>query len=695
MDAEDDIDSRIHYLEELQQSITYALEIVANIGDMRANVNRERDISDLLAHTFGNLRKLMCFKTMAFFKVDEQDYSFELTRCEPPSDREYIQQEIDRKIADGTFAWALNQTRAAVTQTHDHRFTLILHAVATRSRIRGMFVGTLDIDNADLKDYYMNILAVIFLNTANAIESHELYHMVSEHNRNLEATVARRTQQLHEALEAAEASNKAKSQFLANMSHEIRTPLTAIIGYAETLLDEDLPRQQHHNAVQTIIRTGRHLSHLINEILDISKIESNRLELEIIQTSPVQLVNEVEALVRVQTTARGLSFAVHYHLPLPRRIASDPTRLKQILLNLCGNAVKFTERGGVDIDVRLDTARQLLFFAVRDTGIGIAPEEMNKLFQRFSQADASTTRRFGGTGLGLYISRELAELMGGTITVTSEPGQGSCFVLSVATGGLQDPLITTKEQLDEELRVEQTATRPVTITALRGRILLAEDNPDNQQLFAYLIGKTGAEIVVAENGRTAVEKALADDFDLVLMDMQMPEMDGTEATAMLRELGYSRPIVMLTANSTDEDKRRCLDAGADGFLSKPVEQAQFYDILSSMLPPAQSTMPADPDDDFMKDPRIQAIVSNFLATLEEKIAALKADILHGDPTTAARAAHSLKGSAACLGYDDLAATAAAIEQALKQQPDPELSREIARLEELGRVLSSSHPDAES
>lgn len=390
----------------------------------------------------------------------------------------------------------------------------------------------------------------------------------------------------------AEAATRAKSEFLANMSHEIRTPMTAILGYSDILLNdaEGQTPDDQVKALKTIQRNGRYLIDLINDILDLSKIEAGKIELETAECSPIHVVSEVVSLMQVRAEAKNLTLEAIYEGPVPETIRTDPLRLRQVLINLLGNAVKFTELGSVRLTVRAQSTlggSDRLVFEVSDTGIGMTPEQTRKLFQPFTQADNSTSRRFGGTGLGLTISKRLAEMLGGDITLTSRHGVGSSFSLTIDPGPLENVRLIDAPDLHSE--VDETRQDPSPMAEeLSCRILLAEDGQDNQRLIAFLLRKAGAEVDVAENGVVAFERAMGclnegRPYDVVLMDMQMPILDGYQATRKLREAGYTRPVVALTANAMAGDREDCLAAGCDEFATKPIDRRALLKSVKAVL----------------------------------------------------------------------------------------------------------------
>jgi PAS domain S-box-containing protein len=380
--------------------------------------------------------------------------------------------------------------------------------------------------------------------------------------------------------ELARNSAQAKSQFLANMSHEIRTPLAAIIGFGETLLDIDLSESEKRRSAETVVRSGRHLLELVNDILDHSKIDANKLDVDVVPVNLPEMLDEIRAFFEPKANEKGLDFSIVCDYPLPEKIQTDPTRFRQIIINLFGNSLKFTETGSISLNVRCDREREILHARVVDTGIGMKPEQIDRLFDPFAQGSSAIARQYGGSGLGLSISLRLAELLGGSIRVDSRYGEGSEFEATIGTGSLNDtPFLRDASEFIERRRAIPMVAAPT----LSGRILCAEDNGLNQRLVSLLVERTGAELVHVPNGAEALERATKEAFDLILMDIQMPVMNGRDATLALREAGVNTPIIALTANVMTEDIAEYRRAGCNGYLAKPIDKQQFYQTLAKYL----------------------------------------------------------------------------------------------------------------
>ncbi len=553
-----------------------------------------------------------------------------------------------------------------------------------------------------LYDAFNRMLDQVECSEAAQMVAHaELENRVLERTKQLTEEITQR-QQTQEALvrakEAAEAASRAKSEFLANMSHEIRTPLNAILGFTD-LLRRGAARnaEEFKSFADTVHNSGQHLLGLLNDILDLSKIEAGQMQVESIACSPYQVVAEVVSIMRARAGEKGLILDYNWTGPVPATIQTDPARLRQLLLNVVGNAVKFTEQGGVQVVAKLlaDQPAPQLQIQVIDTGIGIEREKLARIFDPFCQADTSVTRRFGGTGLGLAICRRIAEALGGDVQVESEADVGSTFTILVATGPLTN--VTIMDRPSGDVLPEAASKTVGQQKSLAGaRILVVDDGDTNRRLIQVLLERAGAVVVQGENGQEAINFALGQPFDLVFMDMQMPVVDGYTATTRLRQAGITTPVVALTAHAMKGDEEKCRAAGCSDYLTKPIDRDRLLAVAVACvgarlattgaspshapeaLPsqaPLISTLPLD-------DAEFCEIVREFIDRFRQRLVEMRELASQGDYQRLAEMAHWLKGAGGSAGFNDLTEAARTLEQAAKSGDRLAAERAVHILERL-------------
>lgn len=496
--------------------------------------------------------------------------------------------------------------------------------------------------------------------------------------------------QLRKAIRAAKQANKAKSELLANISHEIRTPLGAIKGFSELFLHGKLSDDEKENAVKTIYRNAENLLELINDILDLSKVEAGLLEFERGPFPIFEVLSEVIETLEEQAKQKSIALHVNYQGAIPELIKSDKKRVRQVLLNLINNAIKFTNQGSVTIHVKLiddELGHKKMAIEVHDTGIGIAPENQSKLFQSFTQADSSINRIYGGTGLGLRLSRKLAQLLGGDVTlIESELNQGSRFLFTFNPGSLHNvsSLVGLKQVKASSEKIE---SKIVDLGQLH--ILIVEDSHDNQVIFKRFMESANGRVTLASTGYEAIDLFPDESIDVILMDIQLPELNGYETTQAIRKKGFKGVILAVTANAMKGERERCLEAQCDDYLSKPVNFHKLFEILSKI---SKKRRPAPVDSiisEYQNDPRVAPLLKQYVESLNEKVYTLKKSFIASDYKEITHISHQVRGSCHHYGYPILSQHFQKLEDlALEAEPERDtIKKQIDFIEKLKESIS--------
>ncbi|HZV55612.1 MAG TPA: ATP-binding protein [Rhodocyclaceae bacterium] len=520
--------------------------------------------------------------------------------------------------------------------------------------------------------------------------------------------------ELRKSKKEAESANKAKSDFLANMSHEIRSPMNAILGFTDLLRrGQARSEAEYRRHLDIVHASGTHLLGLINDILDLSKVEAGRLEVERIGCSPYQIAHEVVQAQGVRAAEKRIGIELDCPGLTPASMDTDPARLRQILTNLIGNAIKFTDKGGVKVSLRFVPSRPVaqLQFDVSDSGIGIADEKLESVFEPFVQAEGSINRRFGGTGLGLTISRRFARAMGGEITVKSVPGKGSTFTVTLPAGPIEQVKLLTPAEVSGQ---QSAATVPVGANwkLPKARVLIVDDGEENRELVRLVLEEAGALTEQAENGRVAVEKALARHYDIILMDLQMPEMDGETATRQLRSHGLATPIVALTAHAMKGFEEEILAAGFTAYIAKPIDLDKLMatvahlvggeQVVAALKKPLQvpittfkgGSVPRAPVVSHLAaNARLRPVIGRFVDRLSSQLDAMDGAWQAQDFQTLAELAHWLKGAGGTVGFDVFTEPAKELEKLAKAGEGEGMNQVLGELHDLAARIVRPAIDA--
>ena len=547
---------------------------------------------------------------------------------------------------------------------------------------------------------------------------------LERHQQNLEELVRERTIELEEKTNEAMAASVAKSAFLANMSHEIRTPMNAILGFAHMLRQGNYENENERvEFLDTICTSGQHLLGVINNILDLSKIEAGCLVTETISVSPHQLIADVISITRVNALSKGLGLDYNWIGPVPKFILTDPAKFRQLLINLIGNAIKFTEKGGVHVVARLMAKQKNLQIQVIDTGIGVPADKLDTIFTPFSQADASMTRRFGGTGLGLSISRKIAVALGGSLIVESQLGVGSTFTATIATGEIGELHLRGAPPVADVIPASEADDHEPKKSAPKGcRVLLVEDGDINRRLICKMLNHHGIEVLEAVNGQIGVDLATTHEFDVILMDMQMPIKDGYTAAKELRAKGLSIPIVALTAHAMTGDEEKCRNAGCSDYLTKPIEEDQLLAKITELLirgvaenqtdsrrsiehpklgqttdqllSAIENSANSDAGSEIrvacalpLEDEAFREIIQEFSVKLSSQVERMKLAYEAEDWNELVELGHWLKGSGGTAGYEQFTIPSGRLERLASQHSHDKIEPVLREIEQLAKAVA--------
>ena len=688
-------------------------------------VSQLNNLADLYTE-MGNLQKALPYAEQCLQKSVEHEHLNAYSNCTfIMAQLQYLSGQYQTALAYADESMAL-----AIEQQDDNQITLtesissLIHAALGNNEVafnnyQQAKIGFHNLANSEINEQISSFESEQLVQQVNELKQQqkiaELNHLKQQQRRNfitvlsvlvllivfliyrksrdkvyrkrLQRLVSERTQRLQTTTEELTQANKIKSQFLANMSHEIRTPLTAIIGQSESIIYGEVSKEKVVDEVSIIHSNSRHLLQLINDILDLSKIEANKLQLDSSATDICLICSDLLNIFTEQARQKQLTFSIDNHLPSPCVLDIDYLRFSQIIINLCSNALKFTHQGEVKVTISLNS--DLLEVSVRDTGIGMSEQQIHGIFDSFSQADGSINRRFGGTGLGLFLSNQLAQLMSGHISVSSQLDSGSCFTFTMPATQLADE--KQAGALDD--------VDDILATKLSGNILVAEDHLDNLRFITRMLTNMGLSVFPASNGLQVLEIEQQQDIDVILLDIQMPELDGLQVLAKLRDKGFDKPVIALTANAMSQDVKQYLQSGFDEHIKKPIDRAAFVRAVAKYFKQANVASTSSEQQTEVDNPTYQLLknsdMDDLIDSFKQKLPEYKQQI--ADYSAAQNwsqlqfIVHQLAGAGAIFGYPVISEMAASLERELRQtdiNQDKVVSDSSALLSQLERSISA-------